>query len=249
MFLCQTAVTCSTFDLKRRPMTPFERLSAVRSEVTHTDIALLSLLALVLSSSSAPLTTASDRPEARGNVDVWFSRWPKAEGRLNGRCCSSAQGIDQFVTCDSRQGSGVGIGQQHISFTGLRQVCVTAELLFLGQLEGDRDHTMVSNTTPRVLLKLHDDLPSVRTAQTPNPLHTHLTRLQSSVLILSLSSVMKIMLLLFLFFLLLLSLTSESPTVMTPSSTVLTLMLPLECCSVEVQELGESGGSSLPGGL
>lgn len=75
-----------------------------------------------------------------------------------------------------------------------------------------------------------------------------LTLLLSRVLVLSLSSVMKIMLLLFLFFLLFLSLTSESPTVTTPSSTVLALMLPLECCRLEVQETGESGGRSLRGG-
>ncbi len=50
-----------------------------------------------------------------------------------------------LVTCDGRQRSGVGIGQQHISFIGLRQVGVTAELLLLGQLEGDRDHTKLSN--------------------------------------------------------------------------------------------------------
>lgn len=52
-----------------------------------------------------------------------------------------------LVTCDGWQGSGVGIGQQHISFIRLRQVGVTAELLFLGQLEGDRDHTKLSNST------------------------------------------------------------------------------------------------------
>lgn len=50
-----------------------------------------------------------------------------------------------LVTCDGRQGSGVGIGQRHISFIRLRQVGVAAELLFLGQLEGDRDHTKHGN--------------------------------------------------------------------------------------------------------
>lgn len=52
-----------------------------------------------------------------------------------------------LVTCHGRQGSGVCIGQRHISFIGLRQVGVTAELLFLRQLEGDRDHTKLSNNT------------------------------------------------------------------------------------------------------
>ncbi|TNN77733.1 hypothetical protein EYF80_012031 [Liparis tanakae] len=51
-----------TLDLKRRLMTPFERLSAVRSEFTQTDMLLLSLLALTGSSSSAPPITAKDRP-------------------------------------------------------------------------------------------------------------------------------------------------------------------------------------------
>lgn len=50
-----------------------------------------------------------------------------------------------LVTCDGGQGSGVGVGQQHLSFIRLRQVGVTAELLFLGQLEGDRDHAAFSN--------------------------------------------------------------------------------------------------------
>lgn len=50
-----------------------------------------------------------------------------------------------FVTCNGRQGSGVGIGQQHISVVWLRQVGVTAELLLLRQLEGARDHTKLSN--------------------------------------------------------------------------------------------------------
>lgn len=45
-------------------MTPFERLSAVRSEVTHTDMVLLSLLVLE-SISSVPPTTAKDRPTDR----------------------------------------------------------------------------------------------------------------------------------------------------------------------------------------
>lgn len=43
-------------------MTPFERLSAVRSAVPHTDMLLLSLLDLVISTSSVPPTTAKDRP-------------------------------------------------------------------------------------------------------------------------------------------------------------------------------------------
>lgn len=75
-----------------------------------------------------------------------------------------------------------------------------------------------------------------------------LTRLHSSVLVRSLSSVMKIMLLLFFFFLLFLILTSASPTViMLPSSPILTL--PLERGRVaELQEIGDSGGLSLGGG-
>lgn len=44
------------------------------------------------------------------------------------------------VTCDGRQGSRVGVGQRHTFFIWLRQIGVTAELLFLGQLEGDKDH-------------------------------------------------------------------------------------------------------------
>lgn len=85
------------------------------------------------------------------------------------------------------------------------------------------------------------------------PLKPILTRLQSSVLVLSLSSVMKIMLLLFFFFLLFLSLTSASPTVTTTSSaggnfrpgksTVFCFV-----CHWRVKEVGDSGGRSLGGG-
>lgn len=57
----------STLDLKSRLMTPFERLSAVRSEVPHTDMLLLSLLALADSPSSAPAATDKDRP-AEGEI-------------------------------------------------------------------------------------------------------------------------------------------------------------------------------------
>lgn len=46
-------------------MTPFERLSAVRSAVPHTDMLLLSLLDLVISTSSVPPTTAKDSPADR----------------------------------------------------------------------------------------------------------------------------------------------------------------------------------------
>lgn len=46
-------------------MTPFERLSAVRSEVAHTDMLLLSLLALEDSTSSAPPATDKDRPREK----------------------------------------------------------------------------------------------------------------------------------------------------------------------------------------
>lgn len=55
-----------------------------------------------------------------------------------------------LVTCDGGQGSGVGVGQRHISFVWLRQVGVTAELLFLGQLEGDRDHTKLSSRSTSI---------------------------------------------------------------------------------------------------
>lgn len=43
------------------------------------------------------------------------------------------------VTCDGWQGSRVGIGQWHVFGVWLTQVGVAAELLLLGQLEGDRD--------------------------------------------------------------------------------------------------------------
>lgn len=55
----------STLDLNNRLMTPFERLSAVRSEVAHTDMLLLSLLALEDSTSSAPPATDKDRPREK----------------------------------------------------------------------------------------------------------------------------------------------------------------------------------------
>lgn len=54
-------------------MTPFERLSAVRSEVPQTDMLLLSLLALAESTSSVHPTTTKDRPTDRINLDVVFS--------------------------------------------------------------------------------------------------------------------------------------------------------------------------------
>lgn len=66
-----------------------------------------------------------------------------------------------LVTCDCRQGSGVGTGQQHISFIGLRQVGVTAELLFLGQLEGDRDHTKLSNNVSTDTQLYYSNIPSL----------------------------------------------------------------------------------------
>lgn len=43
------------------------------------------------------------------------------------------------VTCDGWQGSGVGVGQCNTLLVWLWQVGVTAELLLLWQLEGDRD--------------------------------------------------------------------------------------------------------------
>lgn len=52
-----------------------------------------------------------------------------------------------LVTCDGRQGSGVCIGQRDVFFIRICQVCVTAELLFLGQLEGDRDHINLNNNS------------------------------------------------------------------------------------------------------
>lgn len=63
-----------TLDLKRRLMTPFERLSAVRSVVPQTDMLLLSLLALMVSPSSAPPTTAKDRPVDGINFSVSVNR-------------------------------------------------------------------------------------------------------------------------------------------------------------------------------
>lgn len=54
-------------------MTPFERLSAVRSEVPQTDMLLLSLLALVESTSSVPPTTVKDRPVDRNYFGVCVS--------------------------------------------------------------------------------------------------------------------------------------------------------------------------------
>lgn len=59
-----------TLDLKRRLITPFERLSAVRSEVTQTDIVLLFLLALAESTSSVHPTATKDRPKTRINLSV-----------------------------------------------------------------------------------------------------------------------------------------------------------------------------------
>lgn len=55
-------------------MTPFERLSAVRSEVPQTDMLLLSLLALMVSTSSPPPTTAKERPTSRETTkDLLFA--------------------------------------------------------------------------------------------------------------------------------------------------------------------------------
>lgn len=47
-------------------------------------------------------------------------------------------------TCDGRQRPGVGASERHAVLVGLGQVGVAAELLLLGQLEGDRDHTKLS---------------------------------------------------------------------------------------------------------
>lgn len=57
-------------DLKRRLMTPFERLSAVRSAVAQTDMLLLFLLALAESTSSVHPTATKDRPTTRINLSV-----------------------------------------------------------------------------------------------------------------------------------------------------------------------------------
>lgn len=150
---------------------------------------------------------------------------------------------DIVITCDGGQGSGVGIRERHTSFIRLTQVGVTAELLFLGQLEGDRDQTKLSTGSHTRLLLSFSFLYSLILSPRDQPL----TRLLSIVWILSLSSVMKIMLLLFFFFLLFLSLTSASPTVTIPSDK-LPVMLPLERGRVELQEVGDSGGKSLWGG-
>lgn len=136
-------------------------------------------------------------------------------------------------TSDGGQGPWVCAGQWHGRFIWLSQVGVAAELLLLGELERDGDHTSLSHdhcyTNPVCLLIWK----------------VHLTRLQSIVLVRSLSSVMKIMLLLFFFFLLFLILTSVSPTVTTASSTVFALTLPLE--RWRIQGVGDSGVRSLTG--
>lgn len=68
---CLGAPATFTLDLKSRLMTPFERLSAVRSAVPHTDMLLLSLLDRESSTSSVPPTTAKDRPaDGRGLFSV-----------------------------------------------------------------------------------------------------------------------------------------------------------------------------------
>lgn len=154
-----------------------------------------------------------------------------------------------FITCDGRKWSGVGMSQQHIFFIRLRQVGVAAELLFLGQLERDRDQTKLDSSSAyshSIILSLLPSKFLLCNLMIYLPLKPILTRLQSRVFVLSLSSEMKIMLLLFFFFLLFLSLTSASPTVTTRSSTVLALMLPLECW--RFKGVGDSGGRSLGGG-
>ena len=57
-------------------------------------------------------------------------------------------------TCNSRKRSGVGVGEKDIFLRArFRQVGVTAELLLLGQLEGDREQrvslTLVYNRSPQ----------------------------------------------------------------------------------------------------
>lgn len=94
MFLYHTALnmlaSSCTLDLKRRLMTPFERLSAVRSELTQTDMLLLSLLALVVSTSSAPPTTAKERPTPRETTDdlLFASHWLFCYNRIFTSTCS-----------------------------------------------------------------------------------------------------------------------------------------------------------------
>lgn len=51
-----------------------------------------------------------------------------------------------LVTCDGWQGSRVGAGQWHTFLVGPRQVGVTAELLLLWQLGGDRDHATAASS-------------------------------------------------------------------------------------------------------
>lgn len=57
-------------------MTPFDLLSAVLSEVPLTDMLLLSLLDLEDSTSSAPPTTARDKPAGNNHPSVFYILFP-----------------------------------------------------------------------------------------------------------------------------------------------------------------------------
>ena len=114
-------VSHHTLVLKKRLMTPLERLSGVRlSPGTQTDMLLLSLLERADSASSVPLTTERERPEEQEDVR-----------KLDMLCVRVLACVRACVTCYSRQGSGVGIGQRDVSFVGVCQVGVTAKLLLL----------------------------------------------------------------------------------------------------------------------
>lgn len=90
--------------------------------------------------------------------------------------CSQITGITQRIcvlhTSDGRQRPWVCIGQHHGGFIRLRQVGVAAELLLLGQLQGDRDHTnsaMTISTQPRRFTSLM--FPPLLSADLKSPSH------------------------------------------------------------------------------
>lgn len=60
-----------TLVLKRRLMTPLERLSTVRSDGRHTDMVLLSRLERAESNSSLPLATVRARPVMHIKIQRW----------------------------------------------------------------------------------------------------------------------------------------------------------------------------------
>lgn len=161
--------------------------------------------------------------------------------------CSQITGVAERIwilrTSDGRQRPWVCAGQRHGRFIRLWQVGVAAELLLLGQLREEEITPTQQWWAPH---NAAASLPSCFLLSCLLIWKAPLTRLQSNVLVRSLSSVMKIMLLLFFFFLLFLILTSVSPTVTTISSTVFELTLPLE--RWRTQDVGDSGPRSLTAG-